>query len=146
MVKLGQWEIPESELNSEIEQAREQARRADDIEPRALSARFDRKADRIIVDLANGCTFAFPPSLDEDLSKLSASQLAEVTVTPSKEGLRWKTADVYLSVPGLLMGVFGSKSWMAAFAARAGSTKTAKKAAASRENGKKGGRPKKKAV
>lgn len=30
-------------------------------EPRAVAVRYDAKANRIVVDLANGTTFAFPP-------------------------------------------------------------------------------------
>ena len=29
-------------------------------EPRARAARYDRKTGRIVVDLTNGCSFAFP--------------------------------------------------------------------------------------
>src|SRR3954463_9169896 len=36
-------------------------------EPRAASARYDRQLDRVIVDLTNGCTFAFPPRLAQGL-------------------------------------------------------------------------------
>lgn len=143
MVKVGKWEISEEELASELEQARENARKTDETEPRALSVRYDRGSHRLILELNNRCTFAFPPDLDEDLSRLSPEELNEVTLTPSREGLRWKQADIYLSVPGLLAGIFGSSQWMSTLAARAGRIKTAKKASSSRENGKKGGRPKK---
>jgi hypothetical protein len=32
-------------------------------EPRAVSARYDAKSGRIIVELTSGATFAFPPAL-----------------------------------------------------------------------------------
>ena len=32
-------------------------------EPRAASARYDRQLGRVVVELTNGCTFAFPPRL-----------------------------------------------------------------------------------
>jgi hypothetical protein len=45
-------------------------------------------------------------------------------------------------VPALLEGVLGSKRWMAAqLGAAGGRTRSAANAAASRENGKRGGRP-----
>lgn len=44
--------------------------------------------------------------------------------------------------PGLMAGIFGTKSWMAR---RAGQATSAAKAAAARENGAEGGRPRKSA-
>jgi len=50
-------------------------------------------------------------------------------------------------VPGLLMGVFGTRAWMASeLARRAGQAKSPAKAAAARVNGRKGGRPRRKAA
>ena len=37
--------------------------RATAAEPRARKARYDAKNDRIVVELTNGCIFAFPPRL-----------------------------------------------------------------------------------
>lgn len=34
---------------------------------RAVSAHYDREADRIVIELANGCTFLFPPGIAQDL-------------------------------------------------------------------------------
>jgi len=50
-------------------------------------------------------------------------------------------------VPALLQGIFGSKSWMAReLGAEGGRARTVAKVTASRENGRKGGRPKKAAM
>jgi len=39
-------------------------------EPRAVAARYGRQAGRVIVELTNGCTFAFPPVLSAFAPKL----------------------------------------------------------------------------
>jgi hypothetical protein len=92
------------------------ATRADAIEPRATSARFDRRSRRIVVELRNGATFIFPTELAEGLAGATASALAEVVVTPSGSGLRWPRLDADFSLPSLMMGVFGSPKWMRALA------------------------------
>lgn len=69
--------------------------------------------------------------------------LATVELTPSGKGLRWDEPDIDLSIQGLLVGIFGSKVWMSEVAAKGGSSTSEKKKAASRLNGRKGGRPKK---
>jgi hypothetical protein len=124
--------------DAEIDAATERGRIARETEPRAASARYDRRRRAIVVNLTNGCTFAFPPRLAPDLEKASDEQLAKVEVLGSGYGLHWEELDADLSVPGLLAGAFGVKSYLAK---RAGQTTSPAKAAAARSNGAKGGRP-----
>jgi len=112
-------------------------------EPRAVSARYDAKAARVIVKLSNGVVIAFPPSIAQGLRGAGVKELATVEITADGFGLHWEALDADLSVPGLAAGVFGSRSWMRAWAASAGAARTPRKAAAARENGRKGGRPRK---
>jgi hypothetical protein len=111
-------------------------------EPRAAAARYDRESDRVIVELTNGCTFAFPRRLAQGLEAATEDQLAQVEVLGTGFGLRWEALDADLSVPDLLAGLFGTKAYMAR---RAGQTTSPAKAAAARANGMKGGRPRKSA-
>jgi len=113
-------------------------------EPRAKRARYDRKTGRVLVELTNGCSFAFPARRAQGLEDASDDELAEVTTLGLGLGLRWEKLDVDLSVPGLLAGLFGTKAYMDRLrAARAGSATSPAKAAAARRNGAKGGRPRK---
>ncbi|QMW21862.1 DUF2442 domain-containing protein [Sandaracinobacteroides saxicola] len=121
-----------------IERALQAGAAAEQAEPRAQCARYDEGSDRVIVDLTNGATFAFPPALVQGLAGANVAELADVTVAGGGFGLHWAALDVDYSVPGLVNGVFGTARWMAA---RAGRATSAAKAAASRANGMKGGRP-----
>lgn len=127
--------------DSQIAEAEARGRELLESEPRALAARYDARLGRVVVELSNGATFAFPPSLAQDLDGASAAQLAEVQISGAGFGLHWPELDADLSLPAMLSGRFGTKAWMSELARRAGSVKSEAKAAAARENGKKGGRP-----
>ena len=105
-------------FDQEYERAKRAAARADRIEPRAKSARYDRRTNRIVVELRNGASFIFPPELAQGLAGASPNDLANVQVTPSGAGLRWPSLDADFSLPNLLAGEFGSKSWMAKLASK----------------------------
>lgn len=111
-------------------------------EPRASAARYDRRLDRMVVELTNGCTFAFPPRLAQGLEDATEEQLAGVEVLGAGSGLHWEALDTDLSVAALLAGLFGTRAHMARGAGRATSPA---KAAEARANGAKGGRPRKSA-
>lgn len=113
-------------------------------EPQARQVRYDRKSGRVIVELTNGCSFAFPAHLAEGLADADARALSSVEILGAGYGLRWDTLDVDLSLPGLMAGVLGTRAYMDRMrAARAGSATSKAKALAARRNGRKGGRPRK---
>lgn len=110
----------------------------------AVSARHDRRSSRVLIELNTGVQIAFPVHLIEGLAGASAGDLAEIEISPSGLGLYWPHLDADVYVPALLQGIFGSKSWMARqLGAAGGAVRSQAKAAASRENGRKGGRPRK---
>lgn len=111
-------------------------------EPRALSVEFDRANRKIVIALANGAEFKFPPELAQGLGDATDDQLADVRVSGNGFGLHWDSLDADLTVPGVVSGVFGTRRFMAE---QAGRSTSPAKAAAARENGAKGGRPRKSA-
>ena len=112
--------------------------------PKAIHARYDRRVSRVIVGLDNGLELAFPPRLAQGLEHATPADLAIIEISPLGDGLHWPAIDADLYVPGLLQGVFGSKSWMARhLGATGGRARSGAKVAAARENGRKGGRPRK---
>lgn len=126
----------------EINEALERGQVARETEPRASKARYDKQLGRIVVELTNGCTFAFPPGLAQGLGSATDEQLAQIEILGAGYGLHWEALDIDLSIPGLLAGIFGTRTYMAR---RAGQTTSPAKAAAARNNGAKGGRPRKSA-
>ena len=126
--------------------AKDRGRKLLETEPRAASARFDRRTRRVAIDLINGCTYLFPVHLVEDLHDADSRDLSVVEVEGHGFNLNWPRLGVDLYVPALVAGVFGTRNWMAkALARQAGSSTSPAKAAAARANGVKGGRPRKRA-
>jgi hypothetical protein len=127
--------------DAQIDAAFERGRAARLQEPRAEGVRYDAPSERVIVELTNGCTFAFPPHLAQGLEAATKAQLSEVKILGAGSGLHWESLDVDLSVPDLLAGLFGTRAHLARQAGQA--TSVAK--AAARANGARGGRPRKSA-
>jgi Protein of unknown function (DUF2442) len=128
--------------DAQLKSAEARGRKMLEIEPRASAAHYDRASSRITVDLTNGCAYAFPARLVEDLQAASDDALGVVEVDGGGFNLHWPALDVDLYVPALVAGIFGTRAWMARELARvAGRAKSPAKAAAARSNGAKGGRP-----
>ena len=127
-----------------FERAKERARDLQARIPRAVSARYDRKTGRIIIHLSSKLIVSFSPADVEGLENAKPSQLAEVEISPSGFGIHFPALDADLYMPSLLEGFLGSKAWMATRLGQIGGRSRSKsKKAASRANGRLGGRPRK---
>lgn len=113
----------------------------------AVAARYDQRRSRIVVRLNTGVEVTFPTALAEGLAGAAPEALADIQISPSGLGLHWPQLDADLYIPALLQGVLGSRRWMAQqFGAAGGRARSPAKAAAARANGRKGGRPRKRAA
>jgi hypothetical protein len=112
--------------------------------PITTAARYDRKADRIILTLSSKVELMFSPKNAQGLEHATPTQLSTIEITPSGYGIHFPKLDADLYVPALLEGFLGSRKWMAArLGAAGGSSRSKPKAAAARANGSLGGRPRK---
>jgi hypothetical protein len=127
---------------SQIEEARRAGQRELKTEPRAASAAYDPATREMRVRMHNGTSFTIPVRMLDELDGASDEDLARVEVPPSGYGLGWPTLDVDIAVTGILEAAFGS-AVRSGIARKAGSSRSSAKSRASRENGKKGGRPRK---
>lgn len=122
-------------------------RRARDLQasiPRAVSARYDRKHGHIVIQLSSNLILSFSPRDAQGLANAQPWQLEEIEVSPSGFGIHFPKLDADLYVPGLLEGFLGSKKWMASRLGQAGGqSRSRAKRAASKANGRLGGRPRK---
>jgi hypothetical protein len=121
--------------------------------PKASSARFEPRTKRLVVDLENGSTLIVPTELIQGLAGAGNKALSQLELMSAGSQIHWPDLDVQMHVVSLLDGLFGTRSWMdrlkqhyAEIGSRGGVARTPAKAAASRENGRKGGRPRKSTV
>ena len=112
--------------------------------PTALMAHYEPKIGQVIITLNSGLQFLLDPRKTQGLQGASRADLKEIEIVGPGLNIYFPRLDVDLYIPGLLEGHFGSKKWAAAQMGRTGgSAKSKMKAAAARENGKLGGRPRK---
>jgi hypothetical protein len=112
--------------------------------PHATAAHYDRASGRLVVRLSSRLDVSFSPHDAQGLENAKPWQLEEIEISPSGFGVHFPRLDADLYVPGLLEGLLGSKRWMASRLGQlGGKSRSAAKKAASRANGRLGGRPKK---
>ena len=112
--------------------------------PRAEWAHYDAERDRAIVRLTTGNGLEFAPHSVQGLQNASLGDLEIIEIEAFWLGIHFPAISADFYVPVLLDGQPGSRRWMAAqLGAAGGRTRTDAKVAASRKNGKRGGRPRK---
>lgn len=130
-----------SVTDAEIERARERRDEQLATEPLATSVRYDRVGDTIVIEINNGAALTIPRRLMQGLAVATEEQLQRVETRGHGTWIEFDGLDVQFSVMSLLMGVYGGKQWMAEHGRRGGMARSEAKANAARENGRKGGRP-----
>ena len=102
---------------------------------------YDDASARITISLSSGLELSFSPKTVQGLEDAQPADLAEIEISPSGLGLYFAKMDTDLYIPSLLHGLLGTEKWMAENGRKGGQARTTAKIAASRENGKRGGRP-----
>ena len=129
--------------DSAILAARRRGTKAQSTEPRAIAAQYDSARDQIVVTLRGGATIGIPVDAIDEVAGAGRRQLARVALTPIGDALHWADLDVDVSLPGLLQDTLGASLGASILGKFGGSAKSLAKAASSKVNGAKGGRPRK---
>ena len=127
----------------EFELATERGRRMMADPSGAVAARYDRATGRVVVRLRSNLEISFSPQDAQGVEDATPAQLKDIEVSPSGQGIHVPRLEADFYIPGLLEGIMGSPKWTAARLGRAGGrVSSPAKKAASRANGRLGGRPK----
>ena len=108
-----------------------------------VQARYEPDGDLIDLTFAGGGSMAIPRKAVPGLERATPATIESVVVSPAGDALSWPALDVDIYVPGLVERVFGTRLFAAATGRRGGRRRSKAKAAASKTNGAKGGRPRK---
>jgi hypothetical protein len=97
----------------------------------------------LIVGLSNHRRLVLPVEDLQGLEHATHEQLENYELLGSGTGISFPALDADFYVPALIEGVYGTRRWMAELGKKGGGAKTDAKRQAARQNGVKGGRPKK---
>lgn len=119
---------------------------ASEREPRVVSVEYRPGAglDLLVLRLSDGRREIIPREDLQGLENATRAEVSHVEILGNGTGLHWPDLDVDHYVPGLLKHIYGTKRWMAEIGRSGGSVTSAVKRKASRANGLKGGRPRRK--
>lgn len=135
-MKTATFKISEAELDRQIREAKKRGVS----EPEAMSVLY--RGGKVYVELASGWSFAFDPRIFPEFAGASEAELKQIGLW-GRYTVTCPPLDVDISIGGILFKLVGEKYINATLARRNGSTTSEKKKAASRANGKLGGRPRK---
>ena len=122
---------------------------ASESEVRAQAVRYVPERDAVEILTSRGAGFLIPRRWIEALQDIALDELAKLTVWPDGSAIELEERDIQISVSGLLSAVLPAmlppRTVASLFASRGGQATSTAKKVSSRENGLKGGRPRKRA-
>ncbi len=138
--KPGRVLTTEAEMREAIRIGREW----DKVATKIVAATYDRRKDMIRVDLSTGAILSVPRAKILGFAKAKPSQLGDLEIMPGQETLWSETVDDGVLLEQLIEIAAGQPVLSVIGARINGAKKSPARASASRTNGLKGGRPRKK--
>jgi hypothetical protein len=109
----------------------------------ATAVSYDAGQDMITIVLPNACLVIIPRQRISEFAGLSTAEMQEIRLSAIGDAIAVGSHDVHVDLGGMLEDVFPERLLGRRFAALGGKATSAAKARAARENGARGGRPRK---
>ncbi len=136
--------ISEAEFERQFAEGVKRGKERGKFEPRASSVKY--KDGEIHIKLLTGWAFSFNPQVLAELKNADETELADVRIIGAGFTLEWTKLDVHIGIGAIIVVLLGEGFLKSERARAMGKTTSERKAAAVRENGRKGGRPKKQVI
>jgi hypothetical protein len=131
--------VTDAEMDALLRRAAEREKTATKIR----SARYDARRDVVVVGLSTESTVEVPRARIAGFAKANSGALTDLAINPGAESLWSANVDDGVLLEQLIAIAFGENLVMTVGARFAARRRSPAGSAASRENGKKGGRPRK---
>lgn len=104
--------MPEGEFEQQYQPAAKH--RAENLAriSKAVSAYYDKKSKRIVLEMQSGVTLLVPTDLIQGLQNADEKSLSDFDLMSQGSQIHWHDLDVQFYVEDLLKGVFGTPKWM----------------------------------
>jgi hypothetical protein len=129
--------------DEDIEKALAAASANEEPRAKAIGLTYEDGERLLSLRMSDGSCHYIPTAKLQGLSEASDDTISHLEISEDGLDIHLPSGDVDLYVPALLSGIYGTKKWMSALGQRGGRSRSAAKTDASRENGRKGGRPRK---
>jgi hypothetical protein len=132
--------------DTEIREAVKRAREREKTATKIVDVCYDKRVDSVICRLSTGVALTVPRKVIPGFAKVRPAQLTDLAILPGRESIWSDAVDGGVLLEQLLVLTAG-ESTLGSIGARINASKrTPARAAASRANGAKGGRPRKSAA
>lgn len=105
---MAEFELTDEQFEAARARGAETLRRG----PLAISVRYERENDRIVVRLNTGIEIGFAPADAQGFENATPAALVNVEITEFGLALHWPMLDADVWVPSLAQGILGSEKWM----------------------------------
>ncbi|MDA8232699.1 MAG: DUF2442 domain-containing protein [Magnetospirillum sp.] len=110
---------------------------------RAASVRYDAARDTVELSMVDGWGLVFERRAVSQFAEVPPEEMARLEVSPVGTGLLLDARDIHVNVHGLVTSFISPHLMASTLGRKGGASSSDAKKRSSRENGRKGGRPKK---
>lgn len=104
--------MTDEEFEAQLEAANRRGLEAEVGEVRAVSVRFNRAANELILGLRGGMTLFIPIHLLQGVAGQAPELIERVELSSGGSALHWEELDADFAVQSLAAGSFGTAKWM----------------------------------